>query len=101
GIALWLLAGDRRARAVRIAARTCAALIVVFAVATLIQYVTGIDLGAALRLGGVVRHPTPHAAAAFIALAVAFVVIDRRTARGGYVADYLALVAAAIGTTAL
>lgn len=106
GLSLWLLQGTRRARA-RVVARVAAAAVAVLAIAMLIEYVTGLDLGVGrlVPTGEQIEvasgRSAAHTAAGFALIGSALFAIDRRTAKGRFVSDLLALAAGAIAMIAL
>jgi hypothetical protein len=76
----------------------CAAVTVLLAGMTLLEYATGVTLGLDRLVPG---RTSPHAATAFLLLGASLLLLDRRTPRGTRPAEILALAAGAIPLTAL
>ncbi len=108
GISLWLKARTPRARSARVIASVAALGILAIASATLIEYALDIDLGVdrILPTGETFYvwprgRPATDTALGFAFIALALLYIDRRTAKGRFPSDVLALIAGAIALVTL
>ncbi|HEX5061740.1 MAG TPA: PAS domain S-box protein [Kofleriaceae bacterium] len=107
GVSLFLLASAQWGRGARVAGRTVAAILALMLLATLVEYVTGVDLGLDHWLADVehapwpVGRPSPYTVAAYLLVSSALLLGERKSRRGRYFADYLAVAAAAFAMAAL
>jgi len=112
GTALWLVQAPDAAPARSVAGRLAAAAVAGLGAVVLADYVSGVDLRVdRLLFAGMVRvhgaggefpgRPSPHTAAAFLAIGLALALLDTHTPGGRFPSSVLAPLAATIALTAL
>jgi hypothetical protein len=112
GTALWLVQAPDAAPARSVAGRLAAAAVAGLGAVVLAEYVSGVDLRVdRLLFAGMVRvhgaggefpgRPSPHTAAAFLAIGLALALLDTHTPGGRFPSSVLAPLAATIALTAL